>query len=402
MLALMPTLRLAGLSKRFRSNIGRCQALATAATKEDLSTLAGRSACTFGLWTAGKNLPGLEPLSQMCHQLNVSIGLLLRGTPVNWKVVEAAQESRAVLGHKSEMECRLDDREQALLAALGKDPRPTVAELARRLKCSSAETLRATHPAVCKQISANHRKHGVFGGRWKRLFCKADLEGALQRRLSQEQPMSVREIAGDLGYKCTGSVRRRCRELCRANARKREQNLRRGRKPRLVGIKNARLENPPPPLREIAQRLGFKSVMALVRAYAKACVAYKKWQRRRFAANRKILRMAIRSWLAEEREPTTAGFESKFGRSRSYLAAWFPIEYCEVVKRASKQSRLIREKRIEATREEVFRVARELRQKNVYPSVVRVSSLLGRDCITARRVVRSAIADARKALGSLC
>ncbi len=139
--------------------------------------------------------------------------------------------------------------------------------------------------------------------------------------------------------------------------------------------------------------------MALVVAYPKACVAYKKWQKRQFAADRKALQMAIRIWLAGEKEPTTAGFQAKFGRSPSFLAACFPSEYREVVERASKRRRLIRERRIEATREEVFRVVRELRQKNVYPSVVRVSSLLGRDCMTARRVVRSAIADAMRALG---
>jgi len=62
--------------------------------------------------------------------------------------------------------------------------------------------------------------------------------------------------------------------------------------------------------------------------------------------------------------------------SPSYFQLHFPEENAELVQRSAERRRIAREHRDAVLRKEIFEIVRELREKNIYPSVPRVRSAL--------------------------
>jgi AraC-like DNA-binding protein len=54
---------------------------------------------------------------------------------------------------------RLDELRRTLEKALGEDPAPTLAELSRRLACTTSSTLRMHEPDLCNQLLVRYRKY---------------------------------------------------------------------------------------------------------------------------------------------------------------------------------------------------------------------------------------------------
>jgi len=64
--------------------------------------------------------------------------------------------SKKVAGRK---QTRLDEMHRTLTSALGENPAPTLAELSRRLACTTSSTLRMHEPDLCDRLLVRYRKY---------------------------------------------------------------------------------------------------------------------------------------------------------------------------------------------------------------------------------------------------
>ena len=89
------------------------------------------------------------------------------------------------------------------------------------------------------------------------------MQGLLEKSLAMNPPIAVRRIAGDLGYANGGFIHRKFPELCHAIAEKAKAYQLKELEVIRCTIIAACTEQPPPTLRELSTRLGFRSCSAV-------------------------------------------------------------------------------------------------------------------------------------------
>src|SRR6266704_5752819 len=211
--------------------------------------------------------------------------------------------------------------------------------------------------------------------------CISDQNGAvskafLRRHLVSKNPLSLNEIASVLGYKGSNSIRSRFPEICRAITAKRNQQSIQRKEDIRCALENARTENPPPTLMQIARRFGFTSENMLSATFPDICASHKQWRQNWLAQQRTNLRLSIRGWIAAQPAATVASVSLHFGVSKAYLQLYFPEDNAELVRRSAERIRIAREYRDAVLRKETFEVVRKLREQDIYPSLQRVRSAL--------------------------
>lgn len=229
---------------------------------------------------------------------------------------------------------------------------------------------------------------------------KRRLESVLHRHLARQNPLSVNEIASQLGYKWSGSIRERFPELCRAISAKRNQQTFRKRETLRLAVESARTESPPPSLKQLARGLG-PSLDILTRACPETCASYKQWCRVWLHEQREKLRLSIREWLVSELAPTVASVFRRFGISKSYFHSRFPKENREVVQRTVERARAARDNRLAIMQKEIFKIVRDFYEKKLYPSKPRVRSMLSQGLPRTSPLLRVFIDEAIARFGSV-
>lgn len=403
LLAALPSLETHLLPATFEANLLCLLTQTEGATRASLSALAGPGIVAFSGWLSGRLKPSLDQLCRLCYRLELPLVLLFQGVPADWhgSRVFPGELHRSVKRKWQEPQSTKDELRRTLAVALHESPPPSVAELARRLKFRSPETLRCREPDLCKAIADRRRKAKPHGYTCKQLYPKgatARLQTVL-RRQSQDSPPSLNQIAFLLGYKASGSIRDRCPEICQQIIRKRRESFQRQREEMRHAIQSARREKPPPPLKQIARRLGFTAGGVLTQVYPEICTAYLSYRKACLEERRHRLRLAIRGWLAIEPAPTRISLCRHFGMSLSYFDLRFPQENREVVERSAEQARRARESRQFAMRKEVLEIVRNLRGQNLSPSLSRVHSALSPGSVRSYLHLRRAIDQALLQLG---
>lgn len=375
-LAILPELRRIQASVALRVNLQRCLNQMEGATKEALATLADAGPCAFLGWVSGRFKPTLDHLCGLSYQLELPLAILFKGVPAEWRGPERLRQQNDFRKDRSVIASA--ELRRSLAATLSEKPPPSVAEIARRLKFRRTATLWVREPDLCRQIAARWRASGIRNNATP-LYKKSEkqrLESILRRYLTRQNPPSVNEIAFQLGYKSSGSIRERFPELYRAISAKRNQQTFRKRETLRLAVEAARTESPPPSLKQLARRLGLCSVSILTGTYPETCAYYRQWRRVWLDEQREKLRLSIREWLAAEPAPTVALLCRHFGLSASFFQLRFPAENREVVQRTVERTRAARENRVVIMREEIFEIVRDLHEKNLYPFIARVRSAL--------------------------
>lgn len=399
MLATIPTLQPSLLPTALQKNLLGCLAQTEGATRRSLSALAGSFSDAFGTWLSGRVKPPLDQLCRLCYQLKLAPVSLFCGIPADWRGPRLSpQEVHITLtrcGRKAQG--TRNELRRTLAAALKESPPPSVAELARRLKYRCTETLRCQEPDLCKAIAERRRKARPCGYRCKQIYTKsarAKLPSALRPYLAQNNPPSLNRIASHLGYKSSTSIRDRCPAICKQIMQKRRESFHRQREQMRRALEYARTENPPPPLKQIARCLGFTAEGVLVQAYPEICHAYMSYRRSCLEQKRNSLRVAIRQWLATEPAPTRTSLCRHFRIPLSTFEVNFPEENQEVVRRSSEQAQKARDNRHLTMRKEVLAIVRDLKSKNLYPSLPRVRSALSPGTVRYGPQLRAAVDEA--------
>lgn len=386
-------------------NLQRCLNQMEGATKEALATLANAGPCAFRGWVSGQVKPTLDHLCRLSYRLEIPLAMLFTGVPTEWHGPERLRRQSDFRKDKSSSQRPVmasTELHRSLTAALSENPPPSVAEIARRLKFRRTETLRCREPDLCRQLAARRLASGITNSATQ-LYKKSEkqkLERILRRYLTRENPPSVNEIAAQLGYKSSSSLRDRFPDLCRTISARRNQQASRKRETLRLAVETTRTESPPPSLKQIARRLG-TVVHILTQACREACASYKQWRQVWLDEQREKLRLSIREWLAAEAVPTVTLLCRHFGIHPSYFQLHFPAENREVVQRTVERKRAARENRAVTMRTEIFKIVRNLYEKKLYPSISRVRSALNKGLPRTSPLLRVFIDEAISQFGSV-
>jgi AraC-like DNA-binding protein len=159
-----------------------------------------------------------------------------------------------------------DELRQALETALASDeePPPSLYEVAQRLGYQNASPLHSQFPELSNAITAKYQRRNA---KHKRGRSSDELRQALEAVLAsdEEPPPSLKEVAQRLGYRSPGPLYSRFPELSRAITAKNQKYNPRRREPmesdelrQALEAVLANDEEPPPSLKEVAQRLGYQ------------------------------------------------------------------------------------------------------------------------------------------------
>ena len=266
-----------------------------------------------------------------------------------------------------------------------------------------AQTLWSREPQLCRQIATRHRDSPAIGRTATQLYTKSErrlLESALRRHLARENPLSLNEIASQLGYKGSSSIRSRFPEICRDIMAKRNQQSLQRKEDMRRALENARTENPPSSLIQIAQRFGLTSENMLTATFPDICASHKQWRRNWLEQERTRLRLSIKDSIVDQPVATVASVSLHFGVSKAYLQLYFPEENAELVRRSAERERIAREHRDAVMREEIFQIVRQLREQDIYPSLHCVQSALSPGLATSWLLLRPILDEARAEFGA--
>jgi AraC-like DNA-binding protein len=177
--------------------------------------------------------------------------------------------------------------------ALIENPAPSIQEIARRLGYKSICSLRKVSPELYLKIVERHRKtvgcKSVRQGfRGAPLHTKEQVSRALEAALVSDPAITLRQVAIELGYaNGDGNLSKRFPELCQALVKRRQESLTKRHQEQERALRKVLRENPPPTLREVETRLGYKNGSSLRKRFPElgaAILANHKAYRRRQAA----------------------------------------------------------------------------------------------------------------------
>lgn len=335
------TLRMA-----FRDNIDSCVRHLFNGNGAGLAKFAGCTATSVYNWRNGKTTPRIDQLLQLSERLRISIAaFLLSGAgsgTVDWKTIkpEAANYTIPAVLHRSRAKMR-----QALRRVLNERPAPRLSEVARRLGYRGTEGLRRVSRSLCKRITDNYRKSSeaepYYYGPRRRICGRQEIEAALKAALANDEPESVPRIARRLGYAGSAPFFGPFPGLCRAiNLRIARYKVARIRSMRRIVVRAVR-QNPPPTLRSLALRLGYKDKRVLTRYFAGLCSEL--LARRRALAKSQIaqLRREVQSYTRMEPAPSMAEVCRKLGLKPLTASRKFPAEYKLIVSRYQRRRRTL-------------------------------------------------------------
>ena len=388
---------------RFTTNLRICIDRLVSGNTKAFAAFTRASSAAVQSWVSAKMRPRLDVLIRVCFHLGIPAGALLtsrRLAGVNWPAVKAhfPDYDRGVKAEQSSEEVR-----RLMRAALREEECPSVPELSKRLRYRRYERLYQIDPVLCRRITARHRASKRTHW-WKqpgaKRICEIDtIRSALERSLAQDPPVSVRRIAAQLGYANGGLIHRKFPDLCHAIAKKLEDCTERRFEALRQAVNAANLEDPPPTLHDISQRLGYRNSSTLRSLFREETDRLR--QARAVHAQKEIakLRAALLLILGGESAPSLSSVARQLDSSVSDLAEKFP-DLCRTIR--SRYLRCQKErtrKREQLLNEEVRRIAEDLHATGRTPTEARIMRLLGEGTVKSWRTVRRAVQRARRFLG---
>jgi len=234
-----------------------------------------KSVPTVVLWQKGLEIPRMSTLLQICHLQDASLRQIFF-REVDGVFLTISEEHKK-LNRELDIEPKkiypdFEETQKALEAILASDeePFPSIKEVARRLGYRNKSTLYKRFPELTYAIAAKHQKYQNPHPDQKK--SSDELQQALETILAsdEEPPPSIKEVAQRLGYRGVGPLYSRAPELSRAIATKYRKHNPRQREPMSLEELRQALEailasdeEPPLSIREVASRLGYRNSSTL-------------------------------------------------------------------------------------------------------------------------------------------
>jgi AraC-like DNA-binding protein len=177
----------------------------------------------------------------------------------------------------------------------------------------------------------------------KKMRAQARLNAQLETALRAEPPVSLHEVAAQLGYSSAISLRRRNPEICdRISNRYRQATVRTLNPPLKVVPANATIrralckalaQRPRIPLKTVACNLGFRNVVSLYNRFPELCRAFAVANAKEKAERLAPMRIEIEAALSETPPPTVRELAIRLGCSDAVLKYRFPELRAALLKR---------------------------------------------------------------------
>ncbi len=289
---------------------------------------AGCRRSSFYNWYNGASTARVDLLLRMCHELRISLTSLVTGAveepeaAARGETVMQARRRRGVAPRRTPDQIR-----EVLRLATKEQPAPTIGEVTERLGYSTPTQLYGANKAMCKVIVRNFNKSGRNHW-WRRRGAKSvdefAIRKALEESLSLEIPVPVHRSAKALGFQTEDPLTARFPDLCRAIKAKRAA-LQQDRRSRIAsGLKAALSEDPPPPLEQVAMRLGYTSDIS-IKAWEPRLCARLVERRRRFAEqSKKVLKNRLKAALRENPPASLREVHARLGITEAISYGNFP------------------------------------------------------------------------------
>lgn len=393
----------------------------------DFARLVGVIPATFHRWQSATVLPRADLLLKMCYRLGVSFSDLLTKDEV-FPDLELISHSPV---QEPSMQSRIRDKNgvvrRQLLAALQENPSPSVREVAQYLGYAQQTSIYRGYPDLCKMLTARRRRsyrpqnripppeknrHDVAAfkrtlqqalkqrvppslneigkrlgyasaGPLLRMFpnlCEAinsrrarpQVQPALQQALEEKVPPPLNQLAKRLGYVHASPFRAKFPDLCKAITARRAECRKQHRKKVRLMIEAILLEDPPPTLKEASRRLGYKSNCSLARYHPELSRSLAPRHAEYRKAQFKGIRHKLKDAIHEEPPPSFRAVAKRLGYTRNYLSMKFPAEGRTIDKRHSlfRKRNSLKKKRQTMTR--VRLLALDLHANGEYPSPKRL------------------------------
>jgi transcriptional regulator with XRE-family HTH domain len=369
-----------------------------------LSELTGISKSAMQSWITARMRPRLDVLVRMASCIGIPIATLLttrRLADIDWKLVEdhCPPIERSVKRHRSSDEVRRE-----LESALRSQSPCSIGELTQRLGFQRPERLYQVDGALCHRITVRYRNcnrtHWWRLPGAKRICDLATIQSRLEESLATTPPIPVRRIAVDLGYANGGFIHQRFPELCHAIAQKSAAYKTKELETIRCAIVAACTEEPPPTLRELSDRLGFRSCSAIRDRFLeltdRLLVARREYKRQRDSQH---FRMELLFVVYGKEAPALSSVSRRLGVSRTSLVDRWP-DLCRAISaRFLQRRRVMNGQRVASVYERARRIARELHKQGLRPTHQRIRALLPRGSITNWAVLQAAVKRPQRFLG---
>jgi transcriptional regulator with XRE-family HTH domain/transposase-like protein len=334
---------LAGLSSkarlsgaRFRRNLRVCIQRVASGNVVAFAELTHTSKTTLRGWLIGETLPRLDVLLRFAYDLGISVRDLLmsRGLhDADWTGIR----SRLSLATRNAKCYRSSESLLCLMmAALRDDACPSVPELAKGLGYKRPERLRQVSPDLCRRLTRRHRAcrrtHWWRQPGAKRIAELDRIRALLEQSLKQNPPTSVQRIARQLGYAGGngGVIHRSFPDLCQSMAKKRKEWKELRTKEVRRAVTAAILEEAPPTLHEMSQRLGFQTSTTLRSWVPDLADRLLQARAEHAAAEKNRLRALLIRVLQENPVPSLNSVAQRLQRSTAFLIERHP-DLCRVI-----------------------------------------------------------------------
>jgi len=181
----------------------------------------------------------------------------------------------------------------------------------------------------------------------------------LARALREEPPISLREVASQLGYSLTRSLRRRNPDVCnQISDRYRKATIRTPAPPLLDtvpsnetirrALRRALAQSPRVPVKTVARNLGFRNVVSLYNRFPDLCRAFAAANKAEKAERLAPMRAAVESALTEHPPLAACELAARLGCTDSVLKYRFPELRAALLKRLPERKRFMDEQLVNA------------------------------------------------------
>jgi hypothetical protein len=322
-------------------------------------------------------LPQVQTLISVCFRLGIPPQRFLTerlgaGDP-DWENARKIITHTGLRGPKPPTDAEV---KRALRDALHSACPPALSELAVQLGFKRATALYRRDRSTCVRIAKVRIKLRAHTEVQSAAVSNAQAKNRLERALGEVPPPSADKVALELGLKHGSSLYTRFPVLCRTLAvvRRNYTKLRRLRVE--ATLKSALAEDPPPTLKQIANRLELRTPILLHQWFPNLCkllaARRPEYHRERLAR----IRTRLQATLREDPAPMLQTIASRVGITRSYLATLFPDIWPRLGARSAEQRRRETKLRREALRQEVREITQKLLKTGTPPTRRRVASMI--------------------------
>jgi hypothetical protein len=234
----------------------------------------------------------------------------------------------------------------------------------------------------------------------KRISDLTTIRRLLKDSLAMDPSIPVRRIAGDLGYANGGFIHQKFPELCHAIAEKaavfKAKELARLRR----AVAAACDEQPPPTLRDLSERLGFRSSTVLRDRFPQltdGLMAARREHRQKSDSQKLRTELVLVAYGKDA--PSLGTVSRRLDVSRSSLVDRWPDLCTAIAARFVQHRREIKAQKLASLDEHASRIAGELLKQGLRPTHKRIRALLPSGSIKNWAVLQAAVKRAQRLLG---